>query len=376
MKRVKFQQHQSMDTHEGRRAQILEQYPEVKKLMIIEERTKYIIGATVILQLACSVLSTWIQDSVAFCLFSYVFGATISHSLFLAIHETTHNSCCKSLSGNQWLGILANLPIVIPYSATFRRYHLFHHHKLGLELDCDIPTNFECFWISYSSLNYVDHCLRKALYLSMYTVVYAVRPLLLHPEIFRADAWFATNVVCQLAFNALLYHLHGMKPFYYLLLSTFLAGSLHPFSGRFLAEHLVVENGFETYSYYGRFNTFFFYKVGAHTEHHDFPGMPWSQLDKLRQIAPEFYCNRPQTPGWLDTTMQFIFDDSIGPANRIIRSHETSEEKVDTGNDLHLAKSSTESVDAHDVRIHERCDKEQRDMCFQRTKSCMEPVDS
>lgn len=51
---------------------------------------------------------------------AYVFGATANQNLFLAIHEISHNLAFKSLRANRLIAIFANLPIGIPYSASFR----------------------------------------------------------------------------------------------------------------------------------------------------------------------------------------------------------------------------------------------------------------
>lgn len=47
-------------------------------------------------------------------------GATANQNLFLAIHEISHNLAFKNASANRILAIFANLPIGIPYSASFR----------------------------------------------------------------------------------------------------------------------------------------------------------------------------------------------------------------------------------------------------------------
>lgn len=51
---------------------------------------------------------------------AYVVGATANQNLFLAIHEISHNLAFKSPTANRLLAIFANLPIGIPYSASFR----------------------------------------------------------------------------------------------------------------------------------------------------------------------------------------------------------------------------------------------------------------
>lgn len=51
---------------------------------------------------------------------AYVFGATANQNLFLAIHEISHNLAFRSARLNRLIAIFANLPIGIPYSASFR----------------------------------------------------------------------------------------------------------------------------------------------------------------------------------------------------------------------------------------------------------------
>lgn len=48
----------------------------------------------------------------------------------------------------------------------------------------------------------------------------------------------------------------------------------------------------ETYDYIGWAN-FFILNIGYHTEHHDFPMIPWTRLPLLRKMVPEYYENLP-----------------------------------------------------------------------------------
>lgn len=326
------------DPHAKRREKILEQYPDVKKLMVVESKTKYYIALNIILQILVCIYANNITDTTNFVCLAYIVGATLNHSLFLAIHELSHNTAFKSIESNQYMSIVANLPIGIPYCASFRRYHLQHHYKLGQDADTDLPTDFECWLVSYTSFCYIDHCVRKTLYLTVYTLIYALRPVIIRPDIMKLDKWFFMNVTAQIVFNLLLIHFVGSRSLFFLLLSTFLAGSLHPLSGRFLSEHLLLVDSQETYSYYGPFN-YVLWQIGRHQEHHDFPNIPFTNLPALTQIAPDYYSNQVNTISWSETTMQFIFDDSMGPHRRMKRS-------TDKSNQQDSSQTSAKSVAA------------------------------
>merc|ERR1711998_731305 len=123
---------------------------------------------------------------------------------------------------------------------------------------------------------------------------YAFRPMLVKPHLVPKDGWLVLNWCVQLTFDAAIIYWLGVNGFLYFLMSTLLAGSIHPTAGHFISEHYVMEGETETYSYYGPLNMLA-YNVGYHNEHHDFPNIPWSRLPKVRQIAPEFYDNLPQT---------------------------------------------------------------------------------
>ena len=83
--------------------------------------TKYLVALVVALQVACAyLLRATPFFSWTFFLIAYVVGATANQNLFLAIHEISHNLAFRSPQANRLLAIFANLPIGIPYSASFR----------------------------------------------------------------------------------------------------------------------------------------------------------------------------------------------------------------------------------------------------------------
>jgi sphingolipid delta-4 desaturase len=311
------------EPHRTRRMAIIKAHPEVTKLCGPEPLTKYVVLLVVSIQVACAYL---LRDtpvlSLPFFLTAYVVGATANQNLFLAIHEISHNLAFKSPLANRIFAVFANLPIGIPYSASFRPYHLTHHKSLGVNgLDTDLPTAFEAVFL--------DSVAGKAFFATFQILFYALRPMFVYSLPMTKIHLF--NVVVQLVFDYALVKFAGGRALGYLIMSSFLAGSLHPCAGHFIAEHYVFEkpnkdasnpaNGIplpETYSYYGALN-FFTYNVGLHNEHHDFPAIPWSRLPALNRIANDFYKDLPQHKSWVYVLWQFIWDKDISLWCRVKR---------------------------------------------------------
>lgn len=139
------------------------------------------------------------------------------------------------------------------------------------------------------------------------------------------------NIVAQIAFDILLVQYVGGRALAYLIISSFLAGSLHPCAGHFIAEHYVFGKQdakagdpsalapvLETYSYYGPLNILT-YNVGLHNEHHDFPAVPWTRLPVLHKIAKEFYADLPYHRSWVWVIWQFIWDQEVSLWCRVKR---------------------------------------------------------
>lgn len=307
------------EPHATRRTQILKAHPEMKALMGHEWRTKYMVAATLALQ----VFMAWLTLEwrwPAYLAAIYVVGATANHSLFLAIHELSHNLGARSIWANKLIAMMANMPIGVPYCITFKPYHMEHHRYQGVEhKDTDIPSLLECYVITDTTFGYVDHTVRKAIFMFLQIFGYALRPMCIKPELVpTSDPFLWLNWAVQVTFDLSLIYFFGLKVILYLLLSTFFAASIHPTAGHFLAEHYVMEGETETYSYYGPLNRLT-YNVGFHNEHHDFPNISWKNLPKVREVAPEFYNDLPQCKSWPGTILRYIFDNSISPYSRVKR---------------------------------------------------------
>ena len=311
------------EPHRTRRQAIIKAHPEVTKLCGPEPLTKYLVVLVVSLQLFCAFrLRDTAILSWQYLLTSYLIGATANQNLFLAIHEISHNLAFRSGFLNRALAIFANLPIGIPYSAGFRPYHLTHHKSLGVDgLDTDLPTAFEAIFL--------DSLLGKAFFCTFQIIFYALRPMMVYKISFTNVHY--SNIVAQVLFDICIYRLWGLKALSYFIMSSFLAGSLHPCAAHFIAEHYVLQNTAsaakqpddvpipETYSYYGPLNILT-YNVGYHNEHHDFPAVPWTRLPQLHDIAIEFYDPLPYHENWPRVLWDFILDKDVGLWCRVKRA--------------------------------------------------------
>jgi sphingolipid delta-4 desaturase len=312
--RAGFAWSREREPHAERRREILRKYPQIKALYGPCSRTKYICTALVLGQLASAYL---LRDAPWWLLVlsAYLVGGVINQALLLAIHELSHNLAFKRPWQNRLFALFVNLPVGVPVAETFRYYHLLHHLHQGDErLDTDLPTELEG--------RLLHGPWRKALWLSVQGLAYALRPLFVHPK--RPSAAEIFNLVLQLAFNVALFYFWGGKALAYLPLSSLIVMGLHPVAGHYISEHYVFRPGQETYSYYGPLNRLTF-NVGYHNEHHDFPYIPGSRLARLRSTAGEFYDGLLHHSSWTLTLWSYVTQPSLSGYSRIKRRRERAE---------------------------------------------------
>ncbi|GMH49636.1 hypothetical protein TrVE_jg5205 [Triparma verrucosa] len=304
------------EPHASRRAAIVKAHPEIKKLFGHCPLTKWKVLASVMIQLmSIHLLQDASWGTWFFC--CYTLSGAINHMMTLAMHELSHNLGAKKQIHNRFLGFFANLPMGIPASASFKRYHMEHHRYQGEDvLDVDIPTAAEGQIFTNTPL--------KIIWCFLQPAFYSLRPLFVNPK--DPGFWEKVNITIQVAFDLVIYNFYGFKGLLYLVFGTLLGMGIHPVAGHFIAEHYVMNKGQETYSYYGCLNWLTF-NVGYHNEHHDFPFIPGSNLPKVRAIAPEFYDELPHYHSWSKVIVDYIWDPEVGPFARIKRVTVSDEEK-------------------------------------------------
>lgn len=299
------------EPHTTRRREMLQKYPQIKQLMGHDWRIALQVCLTVLIQLVMALLVQDLSWKYVW-LFTYVISGTLNHSLSISFHEIGHNLAFGNHRpmANRILGFFANLPLCIPSSVTFKKYHIDHHKFQGDDLlDPDLPTYFEA-WLFQSRIG-------KFFYIVAQPLLYGVRPLLRVPKPLTLLEF--VNAVIEIVFDLAVLYFLGWKSLIYLLFGTLLGLGFHPISGHFISEHYTFVEGFETYSYYGPLN-YLTFNVGYHNEHHDFPNIPGYALPKLKAIAPDYYDNLPCHTSWLRVLFDFIFDPKLGPRSRIRRT--------------------------------------------------------
>jgi sphingolipid delta-4 desaturase len=307
-KQPKFYWAHDEEPHRRTKQEILGKHPSLKQYMGIDTSTKFKVAFWVAFQLlSLHVLQgapwyTWL-------LCCYTLSGSINHMMTLAMHELSHNLGAKGVTPNRFLAILANLPMGIPAAASFKRYHMEHHKFQGEDVvDVDIPTEWEG-WFFHSSPRKVLWCLLQPLF-------YSLRPLAVNPK--EPTRWEFINIACIIAFDLSIVYVWGVRELLYLVIGTLFGMGLHPVSGHFIAEHYVMHEGQETFSYYGPLNWLTF-NVGYHNEHHDFANISGRHLPDVRRIAPEYYDAIPHYHSWIKVIYDYIVDDGISPYSRTKR---------------------------------------------------------
>jgi sphingolipid delta-4 desaturase len=319
-KRTQFVWSHDTHPHKQRTKTILKEHPEIRALIGRNPYTLLIILLCVGVQLTLAyfmqTIAWWWSLPAA-----YLIGAFACHTLYVCIHECSHNLLFKNRTLNTLASIVANLPMVFPSAVSFTKYHIKHHAYQGVEeLDADMPYRWEAKLINNSTFG-------KAIWLLFYPVFQAIRPARLK-EIQLVDTWTIINLVIQLAFDVAIIYFLGWKAFLFLTLSLFFSVGLHPLGARWIQEHFLTHGEHqETKSYYGRLNLVNL-NVGFHNEHHDFPSIPWNRLPKIKNLADDHYESLGYHKSYTRLLFEFLLNRDLSVYSRTARSNRGSKKEI------------------------------------------------
>ena len=309
------------EPHKQRTKELIRKHPDIRKLIGKNPYTSLVI----LLCVSVQVVLAWIlKDQSWWWVFpaAYLIGAFACHTLFVCIHECAHNLLFKKRSLNTISGIIANLPLMLPSSVSFQKYHLKHHSFQGVEeLDADMPYRWEARLINNSGFG-------KALWLLFYPIFQVIRPVRLK-EINLFDKWTLVNWIVQFTFTGVIIYFFGWKSFTFLMASFFFSVGLHPLGARWVQEHFLTHGDQETKSYYGVLNTVNL-NVGFHNERHDFPSVPWNKLPQVKQLTGSYYSSMGYHTSYTALLFQFLFNRNLSVFSRMARSNRGKVKLTDT----------------------------------------------
>ena len=299
--------------HVTRCREIMEKYPEITNLIGRNPYTALIMASLLVLQFSLAIwlgkmgMDYWWLTLIV----AYVIGAFANHNLYVVIHEATHNMVFKNRLLNRWVCLLADTANGLPGALGFSNYHLRHHAHLGdYTIDTDIATKWEAKLIGNSAW-------RKALWLFLFPVFQIFRTFRIK-NVNTWTKWVFVNIALVAIVDIAIVMFVGPNALLYLISSMFFALGLHPLGARWVQEHYTLDGKQETHSYYGPMNKISMY-IGYHVEHHDFPAIPWHNLPRLREIAPEYYDNLHAHHSWSKLWIDFIFNSKYSLFSRVVK---------------------------------------------------------
>ena len=203
--------------HRDRQKKILSNYPEIKRLMVPYFNTFYIGFFIVIIQL-------FIGNILANSSYSLVEGIillniffTLQHLVIMVIHEVTHNIVFRNIKYNKLFLLYLNIPLILPFSLLYKRFHLVHHSLLNKVSDPDIPLDLE--------MKYIKNRIIRFLWAFFYTLFYAIRPITKNRKIYKDDI---INYIWQVVIVSVLYKVVGKYGIIIMLINTlFLACGIY-----------------------------------------------------------------------------------------------------------------------------------------------------
>lgn len=320
-----FKEVECADVHSIRRREILEDVPEIRALMGYDLREFWITFGIILFQIVvAAVIGYFFHDFSTdwwkILLLAFFGGSIFNHWCGMAMHECSHDLMAPKKWQNKVISIMANVPMLVPISMSYRAEHFKHHTNIGEEgIDRDFPTYFEVNFIGSSPV--------KKFFWLLLNIFFLVIP---RSKRVVLDKWVIGNVLTIIITDILILWLLGPMALFYLFFSTFFGFGIHPCAAHFIHEHYVTHEGQETYSYYGPFNLVGF-NIGYHNEHHDWMNIPGIRLPRYRKMTKKHYKGLEECNSWTLAILHFISSDKLSLKDRYVRKNRKNTSLRQTG---------------------------------------------
>eukprot|EP00466_Bigelowiella_natans_P007295 jgi/Bigna1/89030/estExt_fgenesh1_pg.C_420125 len=331
--------------HHRRRAKMLSKYPKIRRLMHSDRKPVYEawIGGILAIHLATAVACAYLYDHIgrtipssssSFNSFGWnilpaavplaavisiaaMSGAACAFNLQQLTHEISHNVLRPSYVLHA-LMFIVDLSFGICGPGWHSYYILLHsqHHSNAGSMD-DPDVSFQMYW-SVLPHGLTTTRIGRVAWLTIFALF--TQPVVLICHCFGVNRLnflmeykgpLFLLISCKIGFWFAFFKIFGAASVIYLwMASGFALGAFgHPYVGFWLIQHLAVgPNGHQPTVSYGGSNWWHWANLGAlrHVEHHDFPTIPFTDVHKVREIAPEFYDTLHQVKSIRSITSDWI----------------------------------------------------------------------
>ncbi len=271
--------------HEKRRNQILEKYPQIKKLEIqdswlgIFDTIKLYILIIIKFYIIYKLVYVWKFKLIYKVLIIFMILPIFSIIIAQYNHEYGHNTVFKNQNNNKLCLLITD--VIYYFGTAFSTYaymHEFHHDVNYSNTEKDITA------IPYNCEESIIK--NKWHYKILYQLCHPYRNSLLYEKIFKKPVKLPLFLKL-ISYIKIILMILFIPEFLIIHYFTELIQFYHPMYPS-ISEHIQLKPGHMTNSYYGILNKIT-HNLYYHTEHHDFKKINSRYHPQLRKIAPEFY---------------------------------------------------------------------------------------
>jgi sphingolipid delta-4 desaturase len=289
--------------HTRRRRMILSTHPEIRNLTSLPADFYFMLtSALLLLHLGVgATIAVYAHTSTAW-FWTIVLAATIGAFFTFVLQQLAHE---LSHVKRSWQQMMPALLTDVIFGSTgpgfaiyYFKFHIPHHAKTGDEGDPDLTYHAEWAdpprWLARSRLTRFIWLTVFGLFTIEVFFLERWLGLVPRPRMSIRNKRFMLMLLGKYSFMALTLWLGGLWCFvYFRLAAGFSLGAFaHPYGGFWLMQHAAtVRNGFQPTVSYSGSRIWHWLNLGElyHLEHHDFPWVPFTKIEAVRRIAPEYY---------------------------------------------------------------------------------------